>query len=353
MSIMKFALFLLGSWTEREISAQSRIFGEMLEQAEYAEELGFDSIWIAEHHSSRYGICPSLMPLLSNIAGRTRKIRIGAGVSVLPFHNPILLAEESAMLDVLSNGRLDFGVGRGSADYEYGNFNIDFDTRDVRTQEALDIILGLWTQSDFSFQGEFYQIKNLTIAPWPMQQPHPPVYMAVSRTPASLDVAVARDLPILTSFSTPEADNLGLFSLYAERSAAAEKSLPVDAMPYFRFVYLEEDEQAAREYPRQSLTWVRDLAGYRRTLTHGDEINVDLDYWRQTRTVEPASYESELETTAYFGTPEQCVQRITRLRDEHGIGYFGASMSFGSMEHSRVMRSMELFAKEVMPKFRQ
>ena len=125
---MKFALFLLGSWTEREISAQSRIFGEMLEQAEYAEELGFDSIWIAEHHSSRYGICPSLMPLLSNIAGRTRKIRIGAGVSVLPFHNPILLAEESAMLDVLSNGRLDFGVGRGSADYEYGNFNIDFDT---------------------------------------------------------------------------------------------------------------------------------------------------------------------------------------------------------------------------------
>ena len=132
---MKFALFLLGSWTEREISAQSRIFGEMLEQAEYAEELGFDSIWIAEHHSSRYGICPSLMPLLSNIAGRTRKIRIGAGVSVLPFHNPILLAEESAMLDVLSNGRLDFGVGRGSADYEYGNFNIDFDTSTEPNQD--------------------------------------------------------------------------------------------------------------------------------------------------------------------------------------------------------------------------
>ena len=209
---MKFALFLLGSWTEPEADAQSRIFGEMLEQVEYAEELGFDSIWIAEHHSSRYGICPSLMPLLTHIAGRTKKIRIGAGVSVLPFYNPIFLAEESAMLDVLSNGRLDFGVGRGSADYEYGNFNIDMDTRDVRTQEALDIILGLWTQSDFSYQGEFYQVKDLTIAPSPVQKPHPPVYMAVSRTPASVDVAVERDLPILTSFSTPEADNLGLFS---------------------------------------------------------------------------------------------------------------------------------------------
>ena len=349
---MKFALFLLGSWTEQEAGAQSRIFGEMVEQAEYAEELGFDSIWIAEHHSSRYGICPSLMPLLSHISARTKKIRIGAGVSVLPFHNPIFLAEESAMLDVLSNGRLDFGVGRGSADYEYGNFNIDFDTRDVRTQEALDVILGLWTQSYFSFQGEFYQVKDLTIAPWPVQQPHPPVYMAVSRTPASVDVAVERDLPILTSFSTPEADNLGLFSLYSERRAAAGKDPSVHEMPYFRFVHLEEDEQSAKEYPRESLTWARDLGGYRRTLTRGDEINVDLDHWRRTRTVEPASYESELEN-AYFGTPEQCVERIERLRDEHGIGYFGASMSFGSMEHSRVMRSMELFATEVMPKFRE
>ena len=240
---MKFALFLLGSWTEPEADAQSRIFGEMLEQVEYAEELGFDSIWIAEHHSSRYGICPSLMPLLTHIAARTKKIRIGAGVSVLPFYNPIFLAEESAMLDVLSHGRLDFGVGRGSADYEYGNFNIDMDTRDVRTQEALDIILGLWTQSDFSYQGEFYQVKDLTIAPSPVQKPHPPVYMAVSRTPASVDVAVERDLPILTSFSTPEADNLGLFSLYAERCAAAGKDLSVAEMPYFRFVYLDEDEK--------------------------------------------------------------------------------------------------------------
>ena len=350
---MKFALFLLGSWTEEETSAQSRIFGEMLEQAEYAEELGFDSIWIAEHHSSRYGICPSLMPLLSHIAARTKKIRIGAGVSVLPFHNPIFMAEETAMLDVLSDGRLDFGVGRGSADYEYGNFNIDFHTRDVRTQEALDVILGLWTQSDFSYDGEFYRVKDLTIAPSPLQQPHPPVYLAVSRTPASVDVAVERGLPILTSFSTPEADNLALFSLYAERSAAAGKSLPIEAMPYFRFVYLDEDEKAAREYPRESLTWVRDLGGYRRTITSGDEINVDLDHWRRTRAVEPATYESELESTVYFGTPDDCVQRIARLRDEHSIGYFGASMSFGSMEHTKVMRSMELFASEVMPSFRQ
>ena len=94
---MKFALFLLGSWTEPEVGVHSRIFDEMVEQAEYAEELGFDSVWIAEHHSSRYGICPSLMPLPTHIAGRTRKIRIGDGVNVLPFHNPIFLADAGTL----------------------------------------------------------------------------------------------------------------------------------------------------------------------------------------------------------------------------------------------------------------
>ena len=349
---MKFALFILASWTEKDPGAQSRIYGEALEQIQYAEEMGFDSVWIAEHHSSRYGIFPSLMPIVSYIAARTKKIRIGTGVSVLPFHNPILLAEESAMVDVLSNGRLEFGVGRGSADYEYGNFGIDFGTRDVRFQEVLDIILGLWTTTRFTYHGEFYQVNDLTLAPSPLQKPHPPVFLAVSRTAASVDVAVSRDLPILTSFSTLEADNLGLFSLYEERCAAAGKPANLDRMPYFRFVYLAADEEEAKEYPRESLTWVRDLGGYRRTLTHGEEINVDLDHWRRTRPVDPASYESELETTTYFGTPEDCVRRIRKLQKEHNIGYFGASMSFGSMEHAKVMRSMELFAKEVMPKFR-
>ena len=349
---MKFALFILASWTNEESSAQRRVYSEALEQIQYAEELGFDAVWVAEHHSSRYGIFPSLMPILSFVAARTKKIRIGAGVSVLPFHNPIFLAEETAMLDVLSEGRLDFGVGRGSADYEYGNFNIDFGSRDARFQEVLDIILGLWTTPRFSYQGEFYQVRDITLAPSPLQQPHPPVFLAVSRTAASVDIAVSRDLPILTSFSTPEEDNLNLFKLYSERCGALGKTPNFHQMPYFRFVYLSEDEEEARQYPREALTWVRDLGGYRRTLTHGEEIDVDLGHWRRTRTAEPPSYESELETTAYFDTPDNCIRRIAKLKADHNIEYFGASMSFSSMEHEKVMRSMELFAKNVMPEFR-
>ena len=349
---MKFALFILASWLEEDTSAQSRIYDEALEQVELAEELGFDSVWVAEHHSSRYGIFPSLTPILSYMAARTKKIRIGTGVSVLPFHNPIRLAEEAAMLDLLSHGRLEFGVGRGSADYEYGNFKVEFDSRDERTKEVLDIILGLWTTPEFSYNGKYHQIEKLTIAPTTLQQPHPPVFLAVSRTPASIDMAVDRDLPILTTFSTPEADNLALFDMYAERCAAAGKPHNLDRSPFFRFVHLAEDEKEAREYPRDALTWCRDIGGYRRTITRGDEINWDLDHWRRTRTVTPASFESEAETTTYFVTPDQCVQRIKNLQTNHRVGYFGASMSFGSMGHAEVMRSMELFGKEGMPKLR-
>ena len=349
---MKFGLFMLPSWPEAETNHQPRIFGEMLEQIEYAEELGFDSVWLAEHHFSRFGICPSVIPLATHVAARTKKIRIGTGVSVLTFHNPIFLAEEAAMMDVLSNGRLDFGVGRGQLPYEYGGLNVDYDTRTTRFQEVLDIVLGLWTTPGFSYHGEHYQLDDVTIAPSPVQQPHPPVYLAVSRTAASVDEAISRDLPILTGASGTEEDALAIRYLYYEVCAEAGKTPLVDQMPYFRMVYVAEDAKQAIEDPRDSVNWVSDLNSLRITLTGGSEIYMDLDDWRRTRTQDPPSYESRLETTAYFGTPESCVDRIRSLQQEHNIQYFGANMSFGKLEHSKVMRSMELFAKEVMTHFR-
>ena len=108
--------------------------------------------------------------------------------------------------------------------------------------------------------------------------------------------------------------------------------------------------KAANAYLDKAITWVRDLSAYRRTITQGDEINMDLDVWKTGRTDEPRSYESELANN-YFCTPEQCVDRIFELQSKHGISYFGANFAFGSMEHCKVIDSMKLFAEEVMPKF--
>lgn len=349
---MKFGLFVLPSWPERETHHQGRIFGETLEQIAFAEELGFDSVWIAEHHFSRYGICPSVIPFATHVAARTKKIRIGAGVSVLTFHNPIFLAEETAMMDVLSNGRLDFGVGRGQLQYEYAGFNLDLESRTTRFQEILDIILGLWTTPGFSYQGKHYRLNGVTIAPAPVQRPHPPVYLAVSRTAASVDEAISRDLPVLTGATAPEEESLAIRDFYYAACADAGKTPLVDRMPYFRMVYVSEDAKHAVEDPRKAVTWVTDLNSLRLTLRGGSEIHMDLDHWRRTRPEEPPSYESRLESTVYFGTPDQCVHRIRTLQQEHNVQYFGANMAFGGMEHAKVMRSIELFAKEVMPHFR-
>ena len=349
---MKFGIFILPSWPEAETSHQGRIYQEAVEQIQYAEELGFDAVWLAEHHFTRFGIISSAIPFATYVAAHTKTIRIGTGVSVLTFHNPIFMAEETAMLDVLSNGRLDFGVGRGQVVYEYNNFKVEYDSRTQRFQEIVDIILGLWSTSGFTYHGKYYSVDDMTIAPVPVQRPHPPMYLAVSRTPASVDVAVSRNLPVLTSANTPDEDVLGIRSLYFERCAAVGKRPLVEDMPFFRLTHVAEDEKQAREIPRASLTWVRDLNSLRRTLTGGSEIYMDLEHWRRTRTVQVPAYETELQTTAYFGTPEQLVQRLRWLQEKHHVQYFGADMAFGKMQHADVMRSMELFAREVMPKLR-
>ena len=178
------------------------------------------------------------------------------------------------------------------------------------------------------------------------------MFLAVSRTPGTIDDAVSRGLPMLTSANTPDEDVLGLRDLYAAKWAEAGVEPKWDDMPFFRVTYVAEDQKPAEKDPQKAMDWVADLNGYRRTLTGGSEIYADLDHWIKTRPEDPPSYESRLESTAYFGTPDRLVERIKELRDRHNVKYYTAHFSYGSMEHEKVMRSMQLFAEEVMPKLK-
>ena len=164
--------------------------------------------------------------------------------------------------------------------------------------------------------------------------------------------AVSRGLPMLTSANTPDEDVLGLRDLYAAKCAEAGVEPQWDDMPFFRVTYVAEDQETAEKDPQEAMNWVADLNGYRRTLKGGSEIYADLDHWVKTRPEDPPSYESRLKSTAYFGTPDRVVEGIKNLRDRHNVQYYTAHFSYGSMEHEKVMRSMKLFADEVMPKFR-
>jgi len=345
---MKFGIFTHVPWPEGIDTRQ--VFRNTIQEVQYAEELGFHSAWLAEHHFSRYGIGSSCLVLAGNLAARTTRIRIGTAVLVPPLHNPIRLAEDTATVDALSDGRLDVGFGRGTANYEYRGYNVDREESQGRFQESIEVIKGLWTTPEFSHQGEHYQVNRATLVPPPVQQPHPPVYLAATRTEATLDFVAGTGFPLIVGVvqDTPEA--LALCHRFVELSGDAGHNVPMSEIPFFRYFHVGKTEEEARRDSREAVNWVQDMTQWRRQFPEGSEVHHHLEDWRRTRTELPPTYDYIYENRAIIGSPEKCIAKIKALQKE-GIEYLGCTFSMGGMEHGKLMRSMELFAKEVMPHF--
>lgn len=345
---MQFALFTHVPWPEGIDSR--RIIEETTEEVQYGEELGFHSAWLAEHHFSRYGLGSSSLLLASSIAARTKKIRLGTAVLVPTLHNPIRLAEDTATLDVISGGRLDVGFGRGTSGYEYGGFNIAHEDSQERFQEAIRVIQGLWTKPEYSFEGAFFKVNQATLVPPPVQRPHPPVYIAATRTPATLEFAVSTGHPLIVGVVLDHKDGFDLCQRFVKMSKEAGHNISMSKIPFFRYFYVAETEEQARKDAAKGLAWTMDMIQWRRTFRQGSEVNHRLDDWKRTRTELPPSVDYLYQNRAIVGSPETCGAKIEELQRQ-GIEYFGCNFAFGGLDHRKVLRSMELFAKEVMPHF--
>ena len=193
---MRFGLFFL--LEKPEHGDDAGVYRNTIEQIRVADELGYDSIWLAEHRFTRYGIAPDTLVLAAAAATITQHVRIGTAVIVLPFHNPILLAEQVAMVDQLSGGRFDFGTGRGYQAGEFRGLGVPMDESRARYEEVMDICVGLWTQDHFSYHGRHYTVDDVTIEPKPVQKPHPPVWVTAMRTPETFEYAAARGSGIIS-----------------------------------------------------------------------------------------------------------------------------------------------------------
>src|SRR5215831_5730936 len=143
-----------------------------------AEELGYDTIWLTEHHFVEDGYSSSLLPIAAAIAARTKKIRIGTFVLLLPLHNALRVAEDAAAVDIISNGRLDLGLGQGYRVDEFTGFNILRKERGARLEEGTEVIRKAWTEKNWSFAGRFNTLNNITVIPNVVQKPHPPIWFA-------------------------------------------------------------------------------------------------------------------------------------------------------------------------------
>ena len=172
---MQFGTFLLLQSPSGRPSQE--VFGRGVEIAQTADELGFDSIWCAEHHFSTYGYLSRPLMMANHIAAKTKQIRVGSAVVVLPLHHPLVVAEEIATADILSGGRLDVGLGRGYQPYEFQRLGHNLDESRARFEEAVDILMLAFQGEPFSYDGEFYQFDETSIFPTPIQDPHPPIYV--------------------------------------------------------------------------------------------------------------------------------------------------------------------------------
>ena len=347
---MRFGLFEIGQQVADKPIAE--IYEELLRQMELAEELGFDTVFFAEHHFSDYSVIPSPNLLIAALSQRTRRVRIGTLVNVLPFHNPVRLAEEVAMLDVLSGGRFEFGIGRGVQRHEFKGMSVPMAESRERFQEAIDVILLALTRETFSYEGRYHRLSDVSLSVKAIQKPHPPVWVT-ALSPSSIDWSAERSYPIVQVF-------VGVDEVRATREryeAAWRRAGHRGSMPPIgisRHVYVAETTERARSESRAFLEFwmrLRKIAVPEPGVKHESMPGYEWYENRKFGVRSDATFEQLIERDLIIaGDADYCAERI-RAHEEAGAGVFVAQMSFGGLAPSLLRRSMELFGKHVIPRF--
>jgi natural product biosynthesis luciferase-like monooxygenase protein len=348
---MKFGLLsLLDHYAEDR--SEEQYYKDFFAEVTYAEELGFDSIWIGEHHFCRY-ICPAPQVVAAAIAQRTKKMRIGTAIVLLPHHDPLRLAEDYALVDLLSGGRLDFGVGRGFIKAIYDGFNQLMGESRERFTEGLEIIERAWTQEAFSYEGKFHTVRNVTILPRPVQKPAPPIYMAAAASPDSFVAAGQKGRSLmLAPFIQPLSalkENVQLYRQALIQAGHSPQKVEIVA-GYHTFVD-ETPEAARRKWEAHYMRYLRFVG----TLVAPPEEMKSEQYesWRRAGELfQHVTFEEMYPSQVLCGDPEQCVERIALLQEELGMTHFWVYMDLGGLEQRDLLRSMERFATKVIPQFR-
>lgn len=335
---------------------EHEIVKEQLDIMRCAEDLGFDSIWPAEHHFSEYGYCASPALTLAAVASVTKRIRLGTGVVVLPFHNPIRVAEEFAMLDLLSDGRVDFGVGRGYQPTEYKGFQIDQSKSRGIFNEALEVILQAWTREQVNFKGVHFNIEDQPVRPKPLQKPHPPVWVA-SITDATFAMVGKWGFNLLCApvfgFQGKSAEDLldnYRTALRAGGHDPASKEIAALTMVYCA----ETTEQARREFAGPVMWYYRTIAKYVAPPAGHEPVKTYELYAKTRELASTVSWEQLLAAGAVIcGDRDHCIEEIAKIQRHFGITQLLCWTRLGGLDSHKVMKSMELMQKYVIPEFKK
>jgi alkanesulfonate monooxygenase SsuD/methylene tetrahydromethanopterin reductase-like flavin-dependent oxidoreductase (luciferase family) len=341
--------------------SDATVLRDSLEQCRLADELGYDVIWLGEHHFAPYGTMPDTMVFAAALSQITRRIQIGTAVIVPAFQHPIRVAEQVAMLDHLSNGRFVLGLGRGYQQREFQGFGIPQAESTARFREAIVIIEGLLANEAFTHEGKFWQVSDLSLAPRPAHDI--PIYVAVSKTPDSFHWAAEHGYGIMVG--NPYAIDAGTGDgqrLYVETQQQAGRAVSMaHTWGLMNSVFVHESAERARELFRQSWQIGNDfLWRYARVVEEGQDLPADYKHYAGWYDwIQHAEYDKIFDNPwTLVGSPDEIVERLHAVRElQTKFGppidkYILWMNRGGCIAQQEVMRSMELFATKVMPQVR-
>lgn len=332
---------------------QAQVFREVLDEIQYAEDLGFDSVWLPEHHFSVYGMLGDTLTLAAAIAQRTRRIKIGTAVILLPMSHPLRVAEQAALVDVLSDGRLLLGVGRGYQPGEFAGYGIDPGQSRGMFHESVDLLRKAFLEEKFSYTGKFWSARDVTLFPKPIQKPHPPLYLAAV-TPPSYELAADLGMSTLRSPNFTRMDLVEQqWKVYRDRLRARGIDAAKMDQPMLMKTYVAETEEEAKRDAEPCAMWFHRLLGSLLPGAPGKAIHSGYELYGQVQKHHTeVTFEDLYEWGSCYGTPEHVIERIKQYVARAGTNHWLAEMKFGGMPHDKAMKSMELFAKHVMPALR-
>jgi alkanesulfonate monooxygenase SsuD/methylene tetrahydromethanopterin reductase-like flavin-dependent oxidoreductase (luciferase family) len=314
-------------------ASQAEAFAQSFAQIAAAERWGLDVLWLAEiHMNPQRSLLSAPLTVAAAVAARTRRIKIGTAVQILPLGHPLRLAEETATIDQISNGRLIFGVGRSAFPRAYNAYGISYEESQDRFAESLEIIKKAWTEPGASYRGRYYSFENFTLVPRPVQLPHPEIRIAASQHDTYSAIG-ALGYPLFSAVRASPLSELAEH-MRAYREAYAAAGHPGKPRAFLQVpVYVAATREAALADAHDGMMR---FSTYRPDLVRG-----------------PMNYETVLKEKGIVGSPEMVVDRLMQLREEAQLAGVSAEINPGSMlSHEQVMSSLRLYIEQVMPHFK-
>ncbi len=312
-------------------------WSEALEEVTRGEELGFDSVWMEEHHSVTNHYWPSPLTVLAGFASRTTKVMLGTDILVSAFYHPVRLAEDVALVDVMSKGRMTLGIAIGYKPDEFALYGVDLEKRGARFEEQLAIVKGLWTEERVTLKGRYYTVDG-RLEPKPVTRPHPPIWIG-----GWGDLTLRRAATLADNWIPgPTADLRRLLagkqSLLDHRAAAGKSTGPAE-WPLTRDVIIADTDAQARQLAEEHImvAYRREYAGGWRHPFIDANLATDLDRLMEDRFI--------------IGGPDQIIPKVRRFVEQYGMTHLICRLFFPGMPHRHIMRELELIAREVMPAF--